>query len=110
MGLAPYGEPKYAQTILDHLIDIKPDGSYRLNLDYFDYCTGLTMTNRRFDALFGSPPRRADEPLTQRHMDLAASIQAVTETVVLRDPVAGKRNENEEPLPCRRRCAQLRDQ
>ena len=84
MGLAPYGEPKYAQTIFDHLIDLKPDGSFRLNLDYFDYCTGLTMTNRRFDELFGGPPRRPQELLTQRHMDLAASIQAVTEEAVLR--------------------------
>ena len=84
MGLAPYGTPRFAQTILDHLIDLKPDGSFRLDQSYFDYCTGLTMTNRRFDALFGGPPRRADEPLTQLHMDLAASVQAVTEEVVLR--------------------------
>jgi carbamoyltransferase len=84
MGLAPYGEPKYAQTILDHLIDVKPDGSFRLNLDYFSFCTGLTMTNGKFDAIFGAAPRRADQPLEQRHMDLAASIQAVTEEVVLR--------------------------
>ena len=59
MGLAPYGEPKHLRTILDHLIDLKPDGTFRLNLDYFAYCTGLTMTNGRFDALFGGPPRRA---------------------------------------------------
>src|SRR5665213_3296864 len=84
MGLAPYGEPKYAQLILDKLIDLKPDGSFRLNLDYFDYCTGLTMTNSRFDALFGAPPRAAEKLLTQRDMDLAASIQAVTDEVVLR--------------------------
>ena len=84
MGLAPYGEPKYAQKILDHLIDLKPDGSFRLDLDYFDYCTGLTMTNARFDALFGGPPRKPEIFLTQREMDLAASIQAVTEEVVLR--------------------------
>jgi carbamoyltransferase len=84
MGLAPYGEPKYAQTILDHLIDLKPDGSFRLDLDYFDYCTGLTMTNRRFEALFGGPARKPEELLIDRHMDLAASIQAVTEEVVLR--------------------------
>ncbi len=84
MGLAPYGEPKYAKAIFENLIDVKPDGSFRLNLDYFSYCTGLTMTDRRFDAIFGGPPRRADEPLDQRHMDLAASIQAVTEEVVLR--------------------------
>ncbi|MFN7939180.1 MAG: carbamoyltransferase [Bryobacteraceae bacterium] len=84
MGLAPYGEPRYAALIREHLIDLKPDGSFRLNLDYFDYCTGLTMTNRRFDALFGSPPRRADERLAQRHMDLAASVQAVIEEAMLR--------------------------
>jgi carbamoyltransferase len=84
MGLAPYGEPKYASLILDRLMDLKPDGSFRLNLDYFDYCAGLRMTNRRFDELFGGPPRRPDELLTQRHMDLAASIQAVLEDVVLR--------------------------
>ncbi|MDJ0893996.1 MAG: carbamoyltransferase [Alphaproteobacteria bacterium] len=85
MGLAPYGEPRFAQTILDNLIDVKPDGSFRLDMDYFDYCTGLTMTNGKFDALFGGPPRRPEtELLEQRHMDLAASIQAVTEEVVLR--------------------------
>jgi carbamoyltransferase len=84
MGLAPYGEPKYAPLILEHLLDLKADGSFRLNQDYFDYCTGLRMTNGRFDALFGGPARQPDELLTQRHMDLAASIQAVTEEVVLR--------------------------
>ena len=84
MGLAPYGEPKHTQTILDHLIDLKPDGTFRLNLDCFDYCTGLTMTNGKFDALFGGPPREPDEPLTQRHMNLAASAQAVIEEAVLR--------------------------
>jgi carbamoyltransferase len=84
MGLAPYGEPKYAQTILDNLIDVKADGSFRLDLDYFDYCTGLTMTNARFDALFGGTARKPEELLTQHHMDVAASIQAVTEEVVLR--------------------------
>ena len=84
MGLAPYGKPTYSKTILDHLIDLKPDGTFRLNLRYFDYCTGLTMTNGKFDALFGGPPRQPDEPLTQWHMDLAASAQAVIEEVVLR--------------------------
>jgi carbamoyltransferase len=84
MGLAPYGEPRYAATILDRLMDLKHDGSFRLDLRYFDYCTGLRMTNDRFHELFGGPPRRPDELLTQRHMDLAASIQAVTEEVVLR--------------------------
>ena len=84
MGLAPYGTPKYAQLIYDNLIDLKPDGSFRLNLDYFNYCTGLTMTNERFDALFDGPPRMPAAPLEQRHMDLAASIQAVIEEAVLR--------------------------
>jgi carbamoyltransferase len=84
MGLAPYGEPRYRALILERLMDLKPDGTFRLNMDFFDYCTGLTMTNRRFDALFGGPPRREGEPLEQRHMDLAASVQAVTEEVVLR--------------------------
>ena len=84
MGLAPYGEPRFAPTIYKHLIDVKPDGSFRLNLDYFDYCTGLTMTNEGFATLFGGPARKSEAPLTQREMDLAASIQAVTEEVVLR--------------------------
>jgi carbamoyltransferase len=84
MGLAPYGEPRYTRAIFDNLIDLKPDGSFRLNLDYFDYCTGLTMTNEKFCQLFGGPPRRPDEWLTQRHMDLAASIQAALEEVIQR--------------------------
>jgi carbamoyltransferase len=84
MGLAPYGEPRYRDLILEKVIDLKPDGSFRLNLDYFDFCTGLTMTNRKFDALFGGPPRSPEAKLTQREMDLAASVQAVTEEAVLR--------------------------
>lgn len=84
MGLAPYGEPKYVQRILDHLIDLKDDGSFRLDLDYFDYCTGLTMTNARFDALFEGPARDPDSLLTQKDMDLAASVQAVTEIAMIR--------------------------
>ena len=84
MGLAPYGEPKYAAAIRENLIDIKEDGSFRLNLDYFDYCTGLRMTNSRFDALFGGPPRTSEARLGQREMDLAASIQVITEEVVLK--------------------------
>lgn len=84
MGLAPYGEPRYVNLIKDHLIDIKDDGSFRLDLSYFDYCTGLTMTNEKFHRLFGGPPRRPEAPLTQREMDLAASIQKVTEEVVLK--------------------------
>jgi carbamoyltransferase len=84
MGLAPYGEPKYAQRILDHLIDLKPDGSFRLDMRYFDYCTGFTMTNDRFAALFGQPVRSPDQLLTPFHMDVAASIQAVLDEAVLR--------------------------
>jgi len=84
MGLAPYGQPKFAQVIMDNLIDIAADGSFRMNMDYFDYCTGLTMTSGRFDELFGGKPRQPEELLTQREMDLAASIQAVTEEIVLR--------------------------
>jgi carbamoyltransferase len=84
MGLAPYGEPKYADAILDNLIDLKPDGTFRLNMDYFNYEAGLTMTSRRFDALFGGPPRRPESALTQREMDNARSIQQVTEEVVMR--------------------------
>jgi carbamoyltransferase len=98
MGLAPYGEPRYAQTIRDHLIDVKDDGSFRLNLDYFDYCTGLTMTNERFATLFGGPARRPEERLTQREMDLAASIQAVTEEVVLKLAQAIARDTGEKNL------------
>src|SRR6202795_2031158 len=84
MGLAPFGEPRYAQKILDHLIDVKPDGSFRLDQTYFNYCTGLSMTNPRFHALFGGEPRGEHDPLAQRDMDLAASVQAVTDEVVLR--------------------------
>jgi len=84
MGLAPYGEPRFVQAIRDHLIDVKDDGSFRLNLDYFDYCTGLRMTNDRFHALFGGPPRNPESLLGQKEMDLAASIQVVTEEIVLK--------------------------
>ena len=84
MGLAPYGEPKYAGRILEHLVDLRDDGSFRLDLNYFDYCTGLTMTNERFDALFGGKARAPSGRLEQRHMDLAASVQQVTEEIVLR--------------------------
>ena len=84
MGLAPYGEPKYAKAILTHLVDIKEDGTFRLNLDYFDYCTGLKMTSSKFDELFGGPPRKPEQWLTQREMDLAASIQLVTEQIMLK--------------------------
>ncbi|MBI5844416.1 MAG: carbamoyltransferase [Deltaproteobacteria bacterium] len=82
MGLAPYGEPVYKDLILRNLVDVKPDGSMRLNLDYFDFPGGLTMTNARFDALFGGPPRKPESPITKREMDIAASIQAVTEEII----------------------------
>jgi carbamoyltransferase len=84
MGLAPYGEPRYAGLITDKLIDIKDDGSFKLDLSYFNYCTGLTMTNRKFNALFGGPPRRKEGELTQKHMDIARSIQDVTESAVMK--------------------------
>ncbi len=84
MGLAPYGVPRYADLIKEHLIDVKDDGSFHLDMTYFDYCTDLKMTNRKFDALFGGPPRTPETDLTQREMDLAASIQSVTEEVVIK--------------------------
>ncbi|MBT5047316.1 MAG: carbamoyltransferase [Rhodospirillaceae bacterium] len=84
MGLAPYGEPKYTKLIMDNVIDVKEDGSFRLDLSYFDFCTGLRMTNQKFNDLFGAPPRDPETRLTQREMDLAASIQGVTEEIVLR--------------------------
>jgi len=84
MGLAPYGEPKYVQQIRDYLVEIYDDGSIRLNLDYFDYCTGFTMTNRKFAKLFGGPARAPESPVTQREMDLARSIQDVVEEIMLR--------------------------
>ncbi|HEY2140140.1 MAG TPA: carbamoyltransferase N-terminal domain-containing protein, partial [Chthoniobacterales bacterium] len=97
MGLAPYGEPKYRDLILSELIDLKPDGSFRLNLRYFDFMAGLTMTNRAFDVLFDGRPRKAEAELTERHMNLARSVQAVTEEVMLRmarhaHEVTGERN------------------
>jgi carbamoyltransferase len=84
MGLAPYGKPLYADAIYEHLIDLKPDGSFWLNMDYFNYCQGLTMTSSKFHGIFGGPPRDPETTIEQRHMDLAASIQAVAEEIVLR--------------------------
>ena len=84
MGLAPYGSPVYADVILSRLVDLKEDGSFRLDQSYFNYCAGLTMTSRKFDALFGGPPRLPEAGLTQRELDLAASVQQVTETIMLR--------------------------
>ncbi|MFZ1946728.1 MAG: carbamoyltransferase [bacterium] len=84
MGLAPYGEPKYTDVILSKLIDLKEDGSFRVDMKYFNYCAGLTMTNGNFDRLFGGPPRGPETPLTQRYMDVARSMQDVTEEIMLR--------------------------
>lgn len=84
MGLAPYGEPRYVDKIFDHLLELKEDGSFRMNMEYFDYCAGLTMTNSKFDNLFGGPPRIPETNLTQREMDLARSVQEVTEEIMLR--------------------------
>ncbi len=84
MGLAPYGEPVYVQAIYDNLIDLKPDGSFKMNMEYFDYCAGLTMTSAKFDRLFGGPPRGPESPLTRREMDLACSLQEVTGEIMLR--------------------------
>ena len=84
MGLAPYGEPRFADVIREKLIDLKADGSFRMDQSYFNYCTGLTMTSAKFDRLFGGPPRKAESRLTQREMDLAASVQVVTEEIMLR--------------------------
>lgn len=97
MGLAPYGEPKYKDVILSELMDLKEDGSFKLNMRYFNYCAGLTMTNGRFDRLFGGPPRKPESLLTQREMDLARSVQEVTEEVMLRvarhvHKITGQRN------------------
>jgi len=84
MGLAPYGEPKYKDLIYEHLIDVKDDGSFKMNLEYFNYCAGLTMTNSKFHRLFGGPPREPESELTQKEMDLARSVQEVTEEVMLK--------------------------
>ena len=97
MGLAPYGEPKYADRIFDHLVDVKEDGSLRLNLDYFHFLRGLRMTNSKFDQLFGGPRRQPETPVEQRHMDVASSVQVVAEQIMLRlarhaREVTGQRN------------------
>jgi len=97
MGLAPYGEPRFVRTIFDHLIDLREDGSFTMNMEYFNYAVGLTMTNNRMSSLFGGPPRKPEAMLTQREMDLAASIQAVTEEVIMRivrqaKKITGERN------------------
>lgn len=84
MGLAPYGTPRYVDLILKHLVDLRQDGSFRMNMDYFNYCAGLTMTSAKFERRFGGPPRKPESPLTQRELDLAASVQQVTEEIILR--------------------------
>jgi carbamoyltransferase len=98
MGLAPYGEPRYAGLILDNLVDLKADGSFKLDLAYFNYCVGLAMTNSKFDALFGHAPRTPEARLTQFHMDIAASVQAVTEEILLRMTRAAARETGERNL------------
>ena len=98
MGLAPYGEPRYTKVILDKLIDVKDDGSFKLNLEYFNYCVGLTMTNRKFDGLFGQSPRTPEQLLTQFHMDIAASVQQVTEEIMVRMTRAVARETGERNL------------
>ena len=84
MGLAPYGDPKYRDLILDNLLDLKPDGSFRLDMSYFAYCYKGVMTSRKFDELFGGPPRQPESQITQREMDIAASIQSVTNEIMMR--------------------------
>src|SRR5437762_14198994 len=84
MGLAPYGEPKYYDEIRKHLIDVRDDGSYRLNTEYFGYIDSLVMTNQKFDALFGGPPRQPESRITRREMNLAASVQKVLEEIVIK--------------------------
>ncbi len=111
MGLAPYGRPVYEDVILKHLIALRPDGSFWMNMEYFNYCQGLTMTKRRFHELFGGPPRAPESLLEQRHMDLAASIQKVTEEIVLRMArEAHRQTKHEEPGAGGRCGAQLRRQ
>ena len=84
MGLAPYGEPKYKDLILEHLVDLKEDGSFRMDMRYFNYCQGLTMTSPRFHRLFGAEPRQPESEITQREMDLARSVQEVVEEIIIR--------------------------
>lgn len=98
MGLAPYGEPKYVDVIMDNLVDLKDDGTFRLNMKYFNYTTGLTMTNKHFDALFGGPPRTAETDISQREMDIARSIQVVTEEIVLKLATSIQRELNVDSL------------
>lgn len=98
MGLAPYGEPKYVQAILENLVDLKEDGSFRLNMEFFNYCTGLRMTNGQFDRLFGGRPRTPESPITQREMDLARSIQEVIEGIVLKSSRFLKKETGEDNL------------
>jgi len=108
MGLAPYGQPKYADLIKRHLIDIKEDGSFWLNMKYFNYPVGLTMTNREFHKLFGSEPRKPESSISQREMDIAASVQSVVEDVIVNIArYIAKKNKTEKPLSCWRCCIKL---
>src|SRR5439155_26949290 len=98
MGLAPYGEPKYVKTILEHIVDLREDGSFRLDMSYFNYCQGLTMTSERFHKLFGGPPREMESKLTQREMDLARSVQDVTEIIMLKMAAHGRKESGQNIL------------
>ena len=107
MGLAPYGEPKYKNLIYEHLIDVKEDGSFKMNMDYFNYNVGLTMTNKKFNILFGGPPRKPESELTQKEMDLARSVQEVTEEIVLKMAKHVRKVTKKISLPCRWSCIEL---
>jgi carbamoyltransferase len=104
MGLAPYGEPKYVDLIMENLIDVKEDGSFKMNMEFFNYCAGLTMTNKKFDRLFGGPPRESESRVTQKEMDLARSVQDVTEEIVLR---MGRHVRKETGESCVKKCSTI---
>ena len=107
MGLAPYGEPKYKDLIYEHLVDVKEDGSFKMNMDYFNYNVGLTMTNKKFNILFGGPARKPESELTQKEMDLARSVQEVTEEIVLKMAKHVKKLLKKISLSCWRSCIEL---
>ena len=109
MGLAPYGEPKYADLIREKLIDIKDDGSFWMDMSYFNYCVGLTMTSGKFHRLFGGAPRKPETGLSQFDMDMAARSRQVTEEIMLKTARHVRAADGQDPaVPCRRCCAQLR--
>ena len=104
MGLAPYGEPKYTDLIKANIIKVAEDGSFQLDMSYFDYATGLTMTSKKFNDLFGGPPRASEDKLTQREMDLAASIQKVTEEIIIKIAKSIAKETGEKLMSCWRCC------